>query len=110
MDKGFYSENRRRLAAHMTGNDAMLFFSDEPIRKTADEDFPFFTNRNFLYLTGIKQEQSALLIQKKGDLISESLFVTKPDFEREMWTGRRFTDEEINEISGVEEVEDINTL
>jgi Xaa-Pro aminopeptidase len=94
----------------MTGNDAMLFFSGESVRKSADENFPFFTNRNFLYLTGIKQEQSALLLLKKGDLISECLFVTKPDVEREVWTGRRFTEEEINEISGVEGVEDINKL
>jgi Xaa-Pro aminopeptidase len=110
MDKSFYSENRRRVAAHMTDNDAMLFFSGESVRKTADENFPFFTNRNFLYLTGIKQEQSALLLLKKGDLISECLFVTKPDFEQEIWTGRRFTEEEITEISGVEGIEDINNL
>ena len=110
MDKLFYSENRRRVAAHMTGNDAMLFFSGESMRKTADENFPFFTNRNFLYLTGIQQEQSALLLLKKADLVSECLFVTKPDLEREMWTGRRFTEAEINEISGVEGVEDIHNL
>src|SRR5688500_18798038 len=110
MDKRFYIENRRRIAAHMTGDEVMLFFSGESVRKTADEDFPFFTIRNFLYLTGIKQEQSALLLQKKGDLISEALFVTNPDLEREMWTGRRFTDVEINEISGVEAVEDIDNL
>jgi Xaa-Pro aminopeptidase len=94
----------------MTGNEAMLFFSGESVRKSADENFPFFTNRNFLYLTGIKQEQSALLLQKKDDLISECLFVTKPDVEQEIWTGRRFTDEEINEISGIEGIEDIHHL
>jgi Xaa-Pro aminopeptidase len=110
MDKKFYCENRRRLAAHLQENDAMLFFSGESIRKTADENFPFFTNRNFLYLTGVKQEQSVLLLQKRGDLVSESLFVTKPDAEREVWTGRRFTQAEINEISGVEDVEDIHHL
>ncbi len=110
MDKSFYVENRQRIAAHMTGNEVMLFFSGEGVRKTADENFPFFTNRNFLYLTGVKQEQSALLLQKKGDLVSECLFVTKPDLEREVWTGRRFTDAEINEISGVNEIEDIDTL
>ena len=99
MDKTFHSENRRRVASHMTDGEAMLFFSGESIRKSADEDFPFFTNRNFLYLTGIQQEQSALLLLKKGDLVSESLFVTKPDLEREMWTGRRFTEAEINEIT-----------
>jgi Xaa-Pro aminopeptidase len=110
MDNKFYSNNRQRLAAHMADNDAMLFFSGESLRKTADENFPFFTNRNFLYLTGIKQEQSALLLQKKGDLISECLFVSKPDLEREIWTGRRFTEAEINKISGVEGIEDIDSL
>lgn len=110
MDKNFYAENRRRRAAHMTGNDAMLFFSGEPVRKTADENFPFFTNRNFLYLTGIKQEQSALLLLKKSDLISKCLFVLKPNLEHEIWTGRRFTEEEIPAIGGVEGVEDIEDL
>ena len=70
MDRKFYIGNRQRLAAQLSGNDVMLFFSGEGRRKTADEDFPFFTNRNFLYLTGIKQERSALLIQKKDDLVS----------------------------------------
>ena len=110
MNKEFHSENRRNVAAHMADNEAMLFFSGEPVRKTADEDFPFFANRNFLYLTGIKQEHSALLLQKKGGLISECLFVTKPDLEREVWTGRRLTEEEIHEISGVEGVDDIDNL
>ena len=110
MDQRFYRENRQRVAAPMAENDIMLFFSGEPVRKSADENFPFFTNRNFLYLTGIKQEQSALLLQKKGDLVSECLFVNKPDFEQEIWTGRRFTVEEINDISGVEGVEDSKDL
>ena len=110
MDNKFHGENRRRLAEHMADNEAMLFFSGESMRKTADEDFPFFTNRNFLYLTGIKQEQSALLLQKKGGLVSECLFVTKPDLEREAWSGRRFTEAEIHDISGAEGIEDIANL
>lgn len=48
MDKQFHIENRRRLAANLTENDAMLFFSGESVRKSADENFSFFTNRNFL--------------------------------------------------------------
>jgi Xaa-Pro aminopeptidase len=110
MDRAFYGENRRRLAAHMSENDAMLFFSGEPVRKSADENFPFFANRNFLYLTGIRQEGSALLLLKKNGLVSECLFVNRPDFEREIWSGRRLTEGELHEISGVEGVEDIGNL
>jgi Xaa-Pro aminopeptidase len=50
------------------------------------------------------------LIQKKDNIVSECLFVTKPNFEQEIWTGRRFTEEEIHDISGVEGVEDIDSL
>jgi Xaa-Pro aminopeptidase len=110
MNKEFYSQNRRRLAAHMAEDDVMLFFGGEPVRKSADENYPFFANRNFLYLTGVKQEGSALLLQKRSGLVGECLFVHKPDFEREIWTGRRFAEDEIHEISGVEGVEDIQRL
>jgi Xaa-Pro aminopeptidase len=48
MDQRFYSQNRQSLAAHIMHKDIMLFFSGEPVRNSADEDFPFFTNRNFL--------------------------------------------------------------
>ena len=88
----------------------MLFFGGESVRRSADESFPFFANRNFLYLTGVRQEHSALLLLKRKDLVSECLFVTKPDFEREVWSGRRLTEEELHELSGVEGVEDIDHL
>lgn len=100
MNRWLFKENRSRIAERMTGDDLMLFFSGENVRKTADENYPFFTNRNFLYLTGVKQEQSALLLENKDGVISECLFVQKPDFAREIWTGRRFTDQELNEMSG----------
>jgi Xaa-Pro aminopeptidase len=110
MDKSFYAGNRRGIAEYMSDGESMLFFSGEGVRKTADEDYPFFSNRNFLYLTGVKQEQSALLLRNKGGEIRETLFVLKPDLEREVWTGRRFTEEELQEISGIERIEDIHAL
>lgn len=110
MEKSFFEMNRQKIASNMADGDVMLFFSGESVRKTADEKFPFFTNRNFLYLTGIKQEQSALLLRNKDGQISERLFALKPDINREIWTGKRFTDVEINAISGIEQIEDINNL
>ena len=110
MDRNFYASNRQGIAECMSDGETMLFFSGESVRKTADEDYPFFTNRNFLYLTGVKQEQSALLLHNKGGDICETLFALKPDPEREIWTGRRFTEEELHQISGIERIEDINAL
>lgn len=107
MNQSFYVENRRKLSMHMSDGDAMLFFSGGSHRKTADENFPFFTNRNFLYLTGVKQEESALLLEKRNGIVQERLFATKPDFAQEIWHGRRFTEAELNQLSGVERIEDI---
>jgi Xaa-Pro aminopeptidase len=110
MQKQFYQFNRRKIAAHMADGDVMLFFSGEGVRKTADENYPFFTNRNFLYLTGIKQEQCALLMQNTGGTVQESLYALKTDPTQEVWTGRRFTAQELTGLSGIEQIEDIETL
>lgn len=110
MDKTFHVNNRRGIAAQMAAGDLMLFFSGESLRKTADENYPFFTNRNFLYLTGVKQEQTALLLHNQDGTVQERLFALKPDQAQEVWTGRRFTDEELHEISGVSLVEDIQRI
>lgn len=110
MDQAFYVENRKKLAAHLGDGDSMLFFSGESLRKTADENYPFFTNRNFLYLTGVRQEQSALLLQKKNSELDERLYALKPDLAREVWTGRRFTGEELQQLSGIQRIEDIDDL
>lgn len=110
MNQSFYVGNRQKLSAHMADGDVMLFFSGESVRKTADENFPFFTNRNFLYLTGVKQEQSALLMQKKNGQVTERLFVTLPNLAQEVWTGRRFTESELTQLSGVEAIGDIDNL
>jgi Xaa-Pro aminopeptidase len=110
MNKEFYVENRHKMAARMSDGDVMLFFSGKVVRKTADENYPYFTSRNFLFLIGVKQEQSALIMEKRDGVLSESLFVLKPDQAREIWTGRRFTFDEINEFSGIERIDDICNL
>lgn len=110
MNQSFYVGNRSKLSARMADGELMLFFSGESVLKTADEHFPFFANRNFLYLTGVKQERSALLLQKKNGTIKERLFVTLPNAAQEIWTGRRFTQAELNQLSGVEAIEDIEHL
>jgi Xaa-Pro aminopeptidase len=88
----------------------MLFFCGEGVQKSADEHYPFFANRNFLYLTGVRQEGSALLLHKQDSVVHERLFALKPDQAAEVWTGRRLTDDELRALSGVEQIEDLQRL
>ncbi|MFM8321825.1 MAG: aminopeptidase P N-terminal domain-containing protein [Chloroflexota bacterium] len=110
MEPSFYIENRRRLAANLADGELMLFFSGEGVRKSADENYPFFANRNFLYLTGVKQERCALLLYNQGGQVSQRLLALKPDPAQEIWTGRRLTPAELAALSGIEQVDDIERL
>ena len=47
MEASFYSGNRRVFMEHMKEGELAVFLSGEIIRKSADDDHPFYANRNF---------------------------------------------------------------
>ena len=55
MNKEFYAGNRKSLYQKLEAGSLVVVFSGHAPIKTNDENYPFFTNRNFLYLTGIDQ-------------------------------------------------------
>lgn len=54
MDASFHVGNRRRLSGMMLPNSLLIVFAGEEIRKTNDEYYPFYAERNFVYLTGVE--------------------------------------------------------
>ena len=105
MTKDFYAGNRSRLYARMKENSLLALFSGVEVRKTNDEFYPFYTNRSFLYLTGLDGRELALLGRKDGQgRVTEKLFLLPPDPMAERWTGRRIQPDEAAELSGVTEI------
>ncbi len=105
MDKGFYRGNRQRLYGQMKDNSLLVLFSGTEVRKTNDEFYPFFTSRNFLYLTGLDGRELALLARKDASgRVTEKVFLLPPDPMAERWTGRRIKPGEAAERSGIEDV------
>ena len=104
MDAEFHSGNRRRLYDSLPSDTILLLFSGRAVRKTADENYPFYADRNFLYLTGIEQEDSVLLAVKTGDAVEETLYLLPPDPLAERWTGSRLKEEEAIRRSGVKTI------
>ncbi|MDF1859469.1 MAG: aminopeptidase P N-terminal domain-containing protein [Verrucomicrobiales bacterium] len=107
------NENRHRLRRlqlydHFREGEAMILFAGSAPRKTADAHYPFFANRNFYYLTGILQADSIFLAVNVGGSVEETLFVHKKDRMAERWHGYRLSREEVSELSGVEQVEDLD--
>lgn len=108
MDKSFHVENRRRLWELLPPGSLLAVFSGEELRKSADAYYLFFADRNFLYLTGIQQKQSALLVWKDREgNVSQRLYLLPRDPMAERWTGRRLSAMEAESLSGVSDVRNV---
>lgn len=111
MESQFYAGNRSRLWDSLPNRSLAVLFAGEELRKSADACYPFYADRNFLYLTGIRQKQSILLAVKNEDgTVSETAYLLPKDAMAERWTGRRLTVEEARELSGVETVKDLSAF
>ena len=67
MEAAFYKGNREKLYGMMPEGSVVAVFSGKDILKTNDEYYPFFTDRNFVYLTGIECKEAVLLALKDAD-------------------------------------------
>lgn len=105
MKKEYFAGNRERLYGQMKENSLLVMFSGTELRKTNDEYYPFYTDRNFLYLTGIDSKQAVFLASKDGEgKVKERLYILPPDLLAERWTGERIKEKEAAELSGIGEI------
>ena len=105
MNKDFYKGNRERLYAQLQENSLLVLFAGVEVRKTNDEFYPFYTNRNFLYLTGLDQKELALIARKDGQgQVAEKVYILPPDWMAERWTGTRIKPNEATDLSGIQEI------
>ena len=101
MNNQFHKENRETLYQSLTPGSMLLLFSGQPVRKTGDEDYPFFADRSFVYYTGIEQVNSIFAAMRDTASTEEILFMLPPDMMEERWTGKRLTPSEASEFSAV---------
>lgn len=105
MTKEFFQGNRSRFYSQMKDNSLLALFSGAEVRKTNDEFYPFYTDRGFLYLTGLDGRELVLLARKDGQgNVTEKIFLLPPDLLAERWTGRRIKPDEAAEISGIGQI------
>ncbi len=104
MEKTFHQGNRRKMYESLADGTLALVFSGHAPRKTSDEKYPFYANRNFLYLTGLEGENFVLMAVKDRGKVRERLFILPPDAFAERWTGVRMKPDEVRAQSGVEDI------
>ena len=111
MQRAYYVGNRERLYQRMDAGSLLAIFSGEELWKTGDESYPFFADRNFVYLTGLKCKSAVLLAAKNQDgSVRERLYLLPPDALAERWTGVRVRPEEAEAVSGVSDVRSVQAF
>lgn len=110
MDKSFYRNNRDRFISELEDDSIAILIAGSAPKKTADEKYMFTPNRNFLYLTGVDEEDHILIISKMKGVHKSILFIKDIDEKMEKWNGRTLREEEALEISGVDDIKYLSQL
>lgn len=110
MKKEFYVHNRQRLMEEVLDNSAVIMFAGEAPHMSADANYDFVPNRNFLYLTGIDREHVVLMMTKSRGKVEETLFIEKSDPVMAKWVGERISSKEVGDISGVQKIQYLDTF
>ena len=104
MKKEFHAGNRSRLYRSMKPHSLLVLFAGKEKRKTNDEYYPFYTDRSFLYLTGLDSKEFILLAMKEEEAVTEEIYILPADFLAERWTGTRLKEAEVAELGGFESI------
>lgn len=104
MKSAFYINNRERLYEILPDTSLLVLCSGGSTHRSADDEYRFFANRNFVYLTGIAEPDCRLLVWRLHGEINEVLFVRDMDPKAEIRGGRRINKEEAQAASGIAQV------
>jgi len=105
-----YSKRRKTLVSKLKKNSVSVVLSAEAKTRSNDTEYPYRQNSNFYYLTGFKEDNSALVILKKKNSYKTFLFVEKKDKTLELWHGKRLGVDEAKKRFSVDDVFVINQL
>jgi Xaa-Pro aminopeptidase len=106
IDNNLYINNRKNYLDKVNQNSTSVFVSNEFMPTNADESLHFVQNTNLLYLTGIDQEETFLILAPNfpDKKMREILFIKETSEEISIWEGNKLTKKEAQEISGIKTV------
>ena len=106
MASKFYTNNRQKFTDIIEPKSIAVFFSSDEYPRNGDQNFAFRQNSDLLYLSGIDQEETILVIapDAKRKVLREILFIKKVSKLDVIWHGKKLSKEDAYSISGIEMV------
>lgn len=105
-----YKARREALFEKLSSNSVAVLFSAEPQSRSNDTEYPYRQNSNFYYLSGFKEDNSALVFVKTKKSLKTIFFVQSKDKTQELWHGKRLGEKKAKELFMVDEVYAITQL
>jgi Xaa-Pro aminopeptidase len=98
--------NRRKFSSNMEKGTLAVFNSNDIYPISADSTMPFQQHRDILYLSGVDQEESILVIfpNCSNEKHREVLFLRETNEHIAIWEGEKLTKEEAFKVSGIKTV------
>ncbi|SDT87832.1 Xaa-Pro aminopeptidase [Polaribacter sp. Hel1_33_78] len=101
-----FIKNRKNFASAMKPNSLAIFNSNDIYPISADSTIPFEQHTDILYLSGVNQEESVLVLfpDCPNENLREILFVRETNDHIAVWEGEKLTKEAAFETSGIKTV------
>lgn len=104
--KILFVKNRAKLVKLMKPNSVAVICSSKQLLRTRSLYSEYRQSSNMIYLTGIFQEDTTLLLYPgcSENYLQEVLFIRYADEKTLTWEGHKHTKKEASEISGINTV------
>jgi Xaa-Pro aminopeptidase len=103
----FFLRNRENLCGLLKPNSMVILHANDIYPTNADGTLPFKQNSDLFYLTGVDQEETALVLMP--DAVDpkerEILFVKETNEHVAIWEGEKLSKEQARAATGVERIE-----
>ena len=106
IDSTLYVSNRKKFTERMASNTLAVFNSNDIFPISADSTMPFQQHRDILYLSGVDQEESILVLfpNASNPAHREVLFLKETSELIAVWEGEKLTKETAFLTSGIKTV------
>ncbi|MDF1672571.1 MAG: aminopeptidase P N-terminal domain-containing protein [Vicingaceae bacterium] len=106
IDNNLYVNNRANFVKHLKSNSVAVFNSNDIMPTNADGTMPFRQNNDLLYLSGVDQEESILVIAPNASNPAhrEILFVKETSELIAIWEGEKLDKVGATKQSGIQTV------
>ncbi|MES2429462.1 MAG: aminopeptidase P family protein [Bacteroidota bacterium] len=103
LNADIFIQNRKRFTDRMKKNAIAIFNSNDELPTNGDALHRFKQNADLVWLTGITQEDSMLILfpDNIDGVYKEVLVLVRPNELKEKWDGHRLRKEEATAISGI---------